>query len=133
MRTTTYLPCPVNTGPNPPRGFYRSGLARDRNDALCKAIRVDTIASKPAPTKASRWVWASIYGAGKVSGCSHGKFFLKSLKISLTAYPSSLNMRPVHTATRNKQQQHAAVTVWGYSSAGRALAWHARGQRFDPV
>ena len=22
---------------------------------------------------------------------------------------------------------------WGYSSAGRALAWHARGQRFDPV
>ena len=24
-------------------------------------------------------------------------------------------------------------TVWGYSSAGRALAWHARGQRFDPA
>ncbi len=23
--------------------------------------------------------------------------------------------------------------VWGYSSAGRALAWHARGQRFDPA
>src|SRR6185369_17581258 len=22
---------------------------------------------------------------------------------------------------------------WGYSSAGRALAWHARGQRFDPA
>ena len=21
----------------------------------------------------------------------------------------------------------------GYSSAGRALAWHARGQRFDPA
>ena len=25
------------------------------------------------------------------------------------------------------------VIEWGYSSAGRALAWHARGQRFDPV
>ena len=23
--------------------------------------------------------------------------------------------------------------LWGYSSAGRALAWHARGRRFDPV
>ena len=23
--------------------------------------------------------------------------------------------------------------IWGYSSAGRALAWHARGQRFDPL
>ena len=25
------------------------------------------------------------------------------------------------------------VSLWGYSSAGRALAWHARGHRFDPV
>ena len=23
--------------------------------------------------------------------------------------------------------------IWGYSSAGRALAWHARGPRFDPA
>ena len=22
---------------------------------------------------------------------------------------------------------------WGYSSVGRVLAWHARGQRFDPA
>src|SRR5574340_1355732 len=27
----------------------------------------------------------------------------------------------------------ALFGVWGYSSAGRALAWHARGQRFDPA
>ena len=26
-----------------------------------------------------------------------------------------------------------AVSLRGYSSAGRALAWHARGQRFDPA
>src|SRR5258706_8201472 len=25
------------------------------------------------------------------------------------------------------------LPLWGYSSAGRALAWHARGQRFDPA
>jgi len=24
-------------------------------------------------------------------------------------------------------------TIWGYSSAGRALEWHSRGQRFDPA
>ena len=23
------------------------------------------------------------------------------------------------------------VRLWGYSSVGRALAWHARGQQFD--
>ena len=27
----------------------------------------------------------------------------------------------------------ALFEVRGYSSAGRALAWHARGQRFDPA
>ena len=25
------------------------------------------------------------------------------------------------------------TSLWGISSAGRALAWHARGQRFDPA
>ena len=25
-----------------------------------------------------------------------------------------------------------ATPAWGISSAGRALAWHARGHRFDP-
>ena len=25
------------------------------------------------------------------------------------------------------------LNIWGYSSAGRALEWHSRGQRFDPA
>ena len=25
------------------------------------------------------------------------------------------------------------ILFWGYSSAGRALEWHSRGQRFDPA
>ena len=33
--------------------------------------------------------------------------------------------------------KNAAIAVftiiWGYSSAGRALEWHSRGQRFDPA
>ena len=28
---------------------------------------------------------------------------------------------------------YSAAAPWGYSSAGRALAWHARGRRFDPA
>ncbi len=24
-------------------------------------------------------------------------------------------------------------SIWGYSSAGRALEWHSRGPRFDPA
>ena len=28
---------------------------------------------------------------------------------------------------------NALSHIWGYSSAGRALEWHSRGQRFDPA
>ncbi|VXC91146.1 hypothetical protein YERSI8AC_230039 [Enterobacterales bacterium 8AC] len=31
------------------------------------------------------------------------------------------------------RSQDFMIVDWGYSSAGRALAWHARGRRFDPV
>ena len=27
----------------------------------------------------------------------------------------------------------SSIEKWGYSSAGRALEWHSRGQRFDPA
>ena len=36
-----------------------------------------------------------------------------------------------HLDVYKRQQQSGAIR--GYSSAGRALAWHARGQRFDPA
>jgi hypothetical protein len=29
--------------------------------------------------------------------------------------------------------QFPGLYIWGYSSAGRALEWHSRGQRFDPA
>ena len=31
------------------------------------------------------------------------------------------------------QQNQGFLATWGYSSAGRALEWHSRGQRFDPA
>jgi hypothetical protein len=35
--------------------------------------------------------------------------------------------------TENPADAIIRPSPWGYSSAGRALAWHARGQRFDPA
>ena len=32
-----------------------------------------------------------------------------------------------------KECAAAKGLIWGYSSAGRALEWHSRGQRFDPA
>ena len=37
---------------------------------------------------------------------------------------------PVFICWESKAQ---IATLWGISSAGRELAWHARGQRFDPA
>ena len=34
------------------------------------------------------------------------------------------------TPTKTK---YSLSSTWGYSSAGRALEWHSRGQRFDPA
>ena len=36
-----------------------------------------------------------------------------------------------HTKLNKKYPAHPLI--WGYSSAGRALEWHSRGQRFDPA
>ena len=33
----------------------------------------------------------------------------------------------------NSRRRERHTSMWGISSAGRALAWHARGQRFDPA
>ena len=40
---------------------------------------------------------------------------------------------PVGTPQSRKNSDIIRTLSWGISSAGRALAWHARGQRFDPA
>ena len=37
------------------------------------------------------------------------------------------------SSVRSRLPPPLKTSLWGYSSVGRALAWHARGQRFDPV
>ena len=51
-------------------------------------------------------------------------FFEKSQKRCLTNRDAIAIIQKLF-GTANK--------IWGYSSAGRALEWHSRGQRFDPA
>ncbi len=50
---------------------------------------------------------------------------------NLTTY--QYNVRGLETSRTEAAGTAQARTIRGYSSAGRALAWHARGRRFDPV
>ena len=44
------------------------------------------------------------------------------------------NLRGFAKITCVRSRKRCAPNViWGYSSAGRALEWHSRGQRFDPA
>ena len=51
------------------------------------------------------------------------KIFCTFCKMPLTKY---YDADIIHKLTETQQ-------IWGYSSAGRALEWHSRGQRFDPA
>ena len=63
--------------------------------------------------------------------------FKKIGRISFFGLPSSgtASNKP-HTERQRRfgsRKPASPDPLWGYSSAGRALAWHARGQRFDPA
>ena len=47
--------------------------------------------------------------------------------------PSQIVLRQSNSQQRTPSKRFASWILWGISSAGRALAWHARGQRFDPA
>ena len=80
-----------------------------------------------------------LHGMQEVSG---------SIPLSSTKFLGSLSSRglghdpftvgtgvriPVGTPQSRKNSDIIRTLSWGISSAGRALAWHARGQRFDPA
>ena len=51
----------------------------------------------------------------------------KIFKKSVDKYPT-----PCYNNTCRRLKSQPRQSIWGFSSAGRALAWHARGHRFDP-
>src|SRR6218665_2224778 len=65
---------------------------------------------------------ARTHGARKSAGASE-----KPLKVCL--YSAA---RIVVAGTWGDEPWVSVAIGWGYSSVGRALAWHARGHRFDP-
>ena len=47
--------------------------------------------------------------------------------------PSQIVLRQSNSQQKTPSKRFASWILWGISSAGRALAWHARGHRFDPA
>ena len=44
----------------------------------------------------------------------------------------AFSSRPCYNTNVRRERPYER-RIWGYSSAGRALEWHSRGQRFDPA
>jgi hypothetical protein len=66
----------------------------------------------------SKAVWATDHVADGFHGDEHQALL-------------SVLGKEVRTDRRN-DRNNRSVKVWGCSSVGRALAWHARGHGFDP-
>ena len=63
---------------------------------------------------------------------------LKKSKKTKTMSPASSMRtskegRTLSGVTKCPSQSRTPIWKWGHSSAGRALEWHSRGQRFDPA
>ena len=70
--------------------------------------------------------------AGKINCRAGGRvkknfFIFLKFMLDIFRYLWYYNIR----SARDKRGRQ--VNPWGYSSAGRALEWHSRGQRFDPA
>ena len=88
---------------------------------LCRELE-----SRKAVCSWPRDEWFQIFGEGRPTpefSWKFQNFWKKVLTVGLSG--SILN--------KSTAQSTAANKIWGYSSAGRALEWHSRGQRFDPA
>ena len=58
---------------------------------------------------------------------------LKKEKISCRKCKLGVDILDIVCYINQVGSESTTTTEWGYSSAGRALEWHSRGQRFDPA
>ena len=104
----------------------------------------------PAPTcealRRVRPAWTILYQKSSKNGRA---FFVISLKKFFAKNPFLLQNRRIKKISKilltsdglsariclalSETNKTARPNRWGYSSAGRALEWHSRGQRFDPA
>ena len=52
--------------------------------------------------------------------------------VGIKTHPQSDGPATINSQQKAPSKRFASWILWGISSAGRALAWHARGHRFDP-
>ena len=52
--------------------------------------------------------------------------------VGIKTHPQSDGPATINFQQKTPSKRFASWILWGISSAGRALAWHARGHRFDP-
>ena len=52
--------------------------------------------------------------------------------VGIKTHPQSDSPATINSQQKTPSKRFASWILWGISSAGRALAWHARGHRFDP-
>ena len=52
--------------------------------------------------------------------------------VGIKTHPQSDGPATINSQQKTPSKRFASWILWGISSAGRALAWHARGHRFDP-
>ena len=85
----------------------------------------------------ARWGWIAavvffVYDAGlQIGWVNRNVWFSEKSKKCLEKFKKSIDKAPMHWYNTQAVWQHNQI--WGYSSAGRALEWHSRGQRFDPA
>lgn len=52
--------------------------------------------------------------------------------VGIKTHPQSDSPATINSQQKTPSKRFASWILWGISSAGRALAWHARGHQFDP-
>ena len=117
------LHTPVETV-TPPRRQRKLAPFRFPGFRKCRESSISAISlflSKSNPLR-----WASIWG-------DTGDW--KRRKIKLKKFEKAVDKKtPFWYDNTCRWEEHLERgEIWGYSSAGRALEWHSRGQRFDPA
>ena len=125
----TFFPCADGC---PPRSSVREcvwetnwykSLPADGPASILSGVTANPVGAALAHKQAMLILSTCPAAQSSVFQCPSQKFFLFFVKSPLTKHSAAVI---IHKLTETQQ-------IWGYSSAGRALEWHSRGQRFDPA
>jgi hypothetical protein len=119
----------------------RYAVPSDHCGAACGPIFRHVFTSRPKQSESFDWsqVVVSRYSDWHLMRLHQMQYFVETdarvpdiLATSLSRQISIFRL-PLGEIRLNFSLKYSILRVWGHSSAGRALAWHARGRRFDPA